>query len=246
MLHLIGPGVAWSLEDVPPQAVLAKAYTDQARPLFEAYCIRCHGPKQDSGGLRLDNLDPKMPAETVPEWTEVMNKLNVGTMPPAKETRRPTRQEQEQLLSWVGGSLKRYEIDHRETGGNTPLRRINHRAYANIMHTLLGVPVLSMQGLPADAATNGFDTVGAGLSTISYLYDLYLASAKQALDLAIVTDPSPPKVTEVRYPDRIEAQAAMKVLIESLENYATALQGHPIALATAGSDELDQPRAVAL
>jgi hypothetical protein len=214
-------------EALPEPEELAHTYATQVRPLLQTYCIRCHDQRTASGGLCLDSLEPRITATSEPIWTEVKNKLDVGTMPPRKEEPRPTREEQELLIAWVGGSLKRAAADHRETGGDTLIRRLNHRAYGNIMRTLLGVPALSAPSFPADVASNGFDTGGAGLYTTTELFALYLASARESLDLAISTSTTPPKPYELRDLDRPVRLEFVAGPTKKLERIVGELLAHP-------------------
>jgi hypothetical protein len=218
---------AMGQEVLPEPEELAHAYATQVRPLLQTYCIRCHDQGTASGGLSLDSLDPRITAMSGPIWTEVKNKLDGGTMPPRREEPRPTREEQELLIAWVGGSLKRAAADHRETGGDTLIRRLNHRAYGNIMRTLLGVPAQGTENFPPDVPSDGFDTVGAGLYTTTELYELYLASAKESLDLAITTSPTPPKPYELRTLDRPVRLEFITGPSQKLERIVGELLAHP-------------------
>jgi hypothetical protein len=41
----------------PPSKQAGVTYATEIRPLFEASCLRCHGPERPKAGLRLDSLD---------------------------------------------------------------------------------------------------------------------------------------------------------------------------------------------
>ena len=53
---------------------------------LDTHCIRCHGPKKAKGDLRLDELsrDFKLGLDGS-AWTEVVEKINAGEMPPEEE-----------------------------------------------------------------------------------------------------------------------------------------------------------------
>ncbi len=192
-------GSALGQEAIPAQEALQLQYTHQILPLLTTYCIDCHDADAKSKTpVRLDLLRPDILPGNIEAWTHVKNMLDVGNMPP-KGKDRPSRAELDALLTWIGGSLRRYDAIHKETGGDTLIRRINNRAYANMMKSLLGVPAQGMESFPDDGAVHGFDTVGAGLYTTTYLYDLYLASAKKTLDLAISKSDHAPAVAEWRH-----------------------------------------------
>ena len=63
----------------------------------------------------------------------------------------------------------------------------------------LGVPAQGMENFSADAASNGFDTVGSGLYTTTDLYDQYLQCAQQTLDIALTASPSKPPIKEASW-----------------------------------------------
>ena len=67
-----------------------------AEPLdafLEKHCIRCHGPAQSEGDVRIDNLsrDFKSGADAH-HWAEVLDRINSGQMPP-KDEPKPTQDE---------------------------------------------------------------------------------------------------------------------------------------------------------
>jgi len=41
----------------PPAAKQGVTYAQDIKPIFEASCVRCHGPERPKGGLRLDSLE---------------------------------------------------------------------------------------------------------------------------------------------------------------------------------------------
>jgi len=149
--------------------------------------------------VRLDTIDPTIAPNTIDTWTRVKNVLSVGSMPPPKAKKRPSPQDLDAVLSWIDGSLKRYDADHKESGGDTLIRRINKRAYANMLKTLLGVPAQGMENFPEDGAVHGFDTVGSGLYASTYLYELCMNSAQQTLDVALPASEAPPEILEKKW-----------------------------------------------
>jgi hypothetical protein len=172
-----------ALDELPATSELAKRYAAEIRPLLTTYCIRCHGERKESGGIRLDTLDPRISEQNVAAWTHVRDMLDVGSMPPEQQAR-PKRDEQDRLVAWVAASLKRFEADHQETAGNVPLRRINLRAYQDMMRTLTGVrPDISQ--FPPDGTAQHFDTVGAALYVSESQLDQFFDCARRTLAEAV-------------------------------------------------------------
>src|SRR5258708_7633398 len=55
-------------------------------PLFQKHCHGCHGPAQAKGKLRIDKLSPDfVNGKDADHWREVLDRLNFGDMPPAKQ-----------------------------------------------------------------------------------------------------------------------------------------------------------------
>ncbi len=190
---LLGIAARWSPQAPPAPAELRRRYDTEILPLLQTYCVRCHGAEEVKGDLRLDRLKPELSPKNIPLWTRVRNVLDVGEMPPKSAKRRPNREEQERILNWIGASFKRFEADNQSSQGDTLIRRINMRAYANMMQSLLGVPAQGLDEFPADGTVHGYDTVGSGLYTNAYLYDLYLRCAQRTLDVAVETAPQAPE-----------------------------------------------------
>jgi hypothetical protein len=188
---------AHAQEDPPTQPALREDYAKRIRPLLERYCIGCHDQGTETK-LRLDNLPSEIAPETIAQWTDVKNKLDVGAMPKGKD--RPTREELAALLGWIGGSLQRYDADHRESGGDVLIRRINNRAFVTMVRTLLDVPAPGSADFPDDGHVRGFDTVGSGLYATTSQYEAYWASAHAALDMAIPGGAKQPETREERKP----------------------------------------------
>ncbi len=214
-----------ALESIPSADVLTAEFPAHIQPLLKTYCMECHDTDTRKGDIALDQLGSEVTSANIATWTLVKDALDVGAMPKAGSAR-PTTAQQDLLLSWIGSSLKRFDADHRETGGNTLIRRLNHRAYANMVHTLLGVPAQGMEYFPADGTSDGFDTVGGSLFTSAYLYDKSLAGAQQSLELALRFGERPRPIHEVRL-RRDECLHILRSAEQTLEDRITELAKHP-------------------
>ncbi len=213
-------------EAIPEAAELRTAYLPHIHPLLAHYCLSCHdGSVQDIP--RLDTLAPGLTADNVLTWNTVRDVLEVGSMPKGKL--HPSAAELEQLLGWVEGSLGRYDADHHETGGDTLLRRINNRAYANMIHTLLGVPAQGMAEFPADGTVRGYDTVGSGLFMSEDLLEHYQRCARATLDAAIITAKSMPAVGHSCYLAKPPLMEKFVLTREESQRLLTALAKDPVA-----------------
>ena len=67
-----------------------RVFAKTIRPFLDAHCLRCHGPQDAKSGFRVDELSVDFHADKAADrWKEVMDKINLGEMPP-KEERQPT------------------------------------------------------------------------------------------------------------------------------------------------------------
>jgi mono/diheme cytochrome c family protein len=187
-----------------PVALAAGAFTadtdGHARvvaPFLQTHCAECHGAEKQKGNLRVDEdlslafLDPAVRGR----WAEVVDLLNSHEMPP-EESPQPGVDEVAAVVDWITAQMVRAEDVQRE--GTVVLRRLNREEYRNTVRDLLGVE-LDVSAFPADAAAGGFDTNGQALTLSPVLVELYLETARRALDRALVTAPAPPPTVRWRF-----------------------------------------------
>src|ERR1700677_4744556 len=68
-------------------------YEKTVKPFFQEHCFKCHDERKQKGDLRLDTLDADFTGvKTSGHWTDILDQLNSGDMPPKKESR-PKAQE---------------------------------------------------------------------------------------------------------------------------------------------------------
>lgn len=59
---------------------------------FQEHCLRCHGPDEAKGELRLDQLEADFSNPTnFDRWREVLARVEASEMPPKDESRRQSR-----------------------------------------------------------------------------------------------------------------------------------------------------------
>lgn len=141
------------------------------------HCIRCHGPSEQEGDLRLDQLSDSLSSNVVAgRWQEVLDALNLGDMPPKGEPS-PTDQELEPVLEHLTNSLLEARKRLAETGGDVFLRRINRREYRNTIEDLFGFTI-PVDLIPEDDIANGYDTVGQDQLFSAYHFNDYFTAAE--------------------------------------------------------------------
>ena len=163
--------------------------------LLTKYCSGCHGKDAQEGNLRIDRLDQDIAAgDDADRWHEVLNRLNVGEMPPEDEPQ-PTLQEREALTDWLTKKLKQAAQARRGNGGQVVLRRLNRREYGNTLRDLFGVPLNFEKVLPPDGlSVEGFQNNGQTLAMSPLHFDYYMKIARLALNKAVPSGGQPERV----------------------------------------------------
>jgi len=71
------------------------------------YCVRCHGPDKEKGGLRLDTLSRDFTDIHVSEqWRAIFYRVRFDEMPPQSTRRQPRGDAKQALLEWIDGGLQ--------------------------------------------------------------------------------------------------------------------------------------------
>ncbi|HTM51680.1 MAG TPA: DUF1592 domain-containing protein [Bryobacteraceae bacterium] len=170
------------------------AYDRSVRPFLNEYCVQCHGAKSAMADRRFDSLSADLSSpETQRRWKEIVDRLNLGAMPPAG-AKQPTDERRREVIDAVTARLTRAFAESRSTGARTVLRRLNRFEYDRTVRHLL-----SLEGMladptdvfPPDAVDDGFTNIGSALSTSDFLLTGYLSAAENFIDRAAVSGPKP-------------------------------------------------------
>ena len=193
-LWLAASGLAFGQES-PLGDVLSRvdreAFDDSVRPVLQEFCVKCHGAEKQESGLRIDRLELDFGKRTVAQhWTEIMDRINSGEMPPEDEPQ-PNTGQLTKVVSWIVDELRRREAAIQSTGGQVVMRRINRSEYNNTVRDLIGIDFQPADDFPADPPAFGFDNVGAAQSISPLQIEKYAAAARRIVDRAIVTGPRP-------------------------------------------------------
>ena len=168
---------------------------DQAvRPFLETYCIGCHGAKTQMADRRFDTLGTDLASEADREhWRDILGRLNLGAMPP-KGAPQPSPEERQSIVDLMTVRLAALDDEVKGTGGKTVLRRLNRYEYDRSIRDLLSLQDLLSDPtdvFPPDAVEEGFDNIGAALTTSDFLLTGYLSAAEAFLDHAVATGERP-------------------------------------------------------
>ena len=164
-----------------------------AQPFLRAYCLDCHGPAVQMADRRFDGLDGSLATpEAREQWREIVGRLNLGTMPP-KGAPQPPDEDRQALIDAMSPRLAAARQD-RTNGAHTVLRRLNRYEYGRTVRDLLALPDLLADPtdvFPPDAEQDGFDNIGAALSTSDFLLSGYLSAAEAFVSRAVVASERP-------------------------------------------------------
>ena len=143
----------------------------------ESNCLDCHSGSSASGGFDFSKLSHEFSdAEVHRRWVLVHDRLESGEMPP-EDAEHPTEASRKSMLTILRKKLD--QADQSKSG--VVLRRLNRYEYQNTVNDLFSIDV-QIIGLPQDASTDGFDTVGEGLAVSAEAMQAYLEAADQVLD----------------------------------------------------------------
>jgi hypothetical protein len=183
-------------ENIPSQQNSSSTeFTKRALPFLSEYCLRCHGPNNSSGNLRIDNLPVDLDQPTSFErWRRVLIRVQSHEMPPSGE-KQPSTTAKSEFLEQLSAQMDAAAIANRNQG-RVVLRRLNRVEYENTVRDLFGVDVSVSDMLPEDAISHGFDNVGAALNVSPVLIERYLEAADAVLNAAIAPVHSEESKTE--------------------------------------------------
>ncbi|XZE45116.1 DUF1592 domain-containing protein [Pirellulaceae bacterium SH467] len=165
---------------------------NQVRSLLSTYCIECHRDGAEESEFRLDaSLTGDFSSLGIRErWGEVVNVLNSHEMPPENKPQPPVALVSG-VVDWITARLVDAEKKLREN--RVVMRRLNRIEYRNSVRDLTGVEP-DISGFPQDPLAGGFDNVGAALTFSPMQLELYLDTAKQVMQKAIVEGQPPASI----------------------------------------------------
>ncbi|HEX8913663.1 MAG TPA: DUF1592 domain-containing protein [Humisphaera sp.] len=194
--------------------VTAAAPTQPSAPpsvagFLQAHCVRCHGPQKSKGGLAFHGLgDAVTSGADAERWARIVVVLQKGEMPPEDEAQ-PAPAERAAAVAAIRSRLATFEADAAARAALAPAdaptaRRLTNFEYQNTMRDLLGIDLRYAERLPKDPDrryhfNNTADLMLMGPEQI----DLYLETARRAMDSAIVDPAKPPTLkTRAEWSDR--------------------------------------------
>lgn len=183
---------AVSDEEIKGQPAATERFAREIWPLLDQHCTRCHGADEQEGELRIDRLDADfVNGADVDHWQEVLDRLNLGEMPPEDEPQ-PTRKEKLALIDWLTQQMQVAIKHRRSNGGQTVIRRMTRYEYGYTMRDLLGIDFNYTDGLPPEGfSADGFQNDGRTLGMSPLQVEMMLKNTLAAMEKVIVSGPAP-------------------------------------------------------
>lgn len=184
-----------SVVQAPERAAAAEDdvyYRTAVRPILERVCFECHGPEEQKGSVRIDDLDPDFVGGwDAEEWHFALDMIQGAEMPP-ESSPQMTDEERRAVVSWIEEGLE--AVRRANEGPPRPvIRRLNRRQFTHSLQELFGLDVDFGRALPGDSRSRmGFTNNGAALQASPLHIDTIHALARQAVREALPEGPRPP------------------------------------------------------
>ncbi len=167
---------------------LDRRFESTIRPFIETYCLDCHSaekPKADFDLSPYDNL--KAVVRDHAHWEMVLEKLQIGDMPPKKAKQHPAPAQSQAVVAWIL-EMRRHEAE-KNAGDPGPVlaRRLSNAEYDRTIRDLTGVDLRPTKEFPVDPANQeGFDNSGESLVMSPALLKKYLGAARVVSEHAVL------------------------------------------------------------
>lgn len=171
-------------------------HRSHVKPLFQTYCIKCHGPEKSKGKITLHTLDGNLASGAGGEmarWEKVLGVLKSGEMPPEDE-KQPSAAQREALKTWIDQGMRNYVAKASNVKAAPLARRLTNFEYQNTMRDLTGINLNFIEDLPQDSKKPyHFNNSAEFMLLGPELIDQYLTTARRAM-ASVIVDPEKPKV----------------------------------------------------
>ena len=190
-----GLAMAKTSEQSPHQSTINKVFAQKTGRFLDQHCIRCHGPKREEGGLRIDQLTASLDdLESIDHYQNILDEITVAAMPP-KDEPQPDSADITAVVEALTSHLDAAKRKH-ESGGGKSVRRLAKIEYANTVYDLMGVHI-DAELLQNDGGPGAFDTQADALYTTDMYFENYLDAARNAVRRFIASRASKPGRFEI-------------------------------------------------
>lgn len=161
---------------------------EKVTPFFTKYCVDCHGPDEQMGGVAVHELtDPDQLLTDRKKWERVYRMVNAGAMPPSGHDPFPTEPEMQEVAGFLHEELFNFDCSLIDHPGRPTIHRLNRAEYNNTVRDLFGISIRPADKFPQDDVGEGFDNIGDVLSIPPLLMEKYLDAAEEVATTVIDT-----------------------------------------------------------
>ncbi len=203
---VVGATACVGLAHAQPAASSAENY----RAMVDKYCVDCHDPIENRGGLSLDDVDFTKVSQHARILERVVTKVRGASMPPVGKPR-PDPATYQGFASWLETELDKNAVAHPNPGRPAPYR-LNREEYKNVVRDMLAIDVDVKAIMAPDNSSYGFDNVADVLGISPALLEGYLSAADR-ISATAVGDPDLPREDAVY---RVSARLSQNEHIEGL------------------------------
>lgn len=168
-------------------------------PVVKGTCVQCHSAQMASANLNLETL---LTAQSLTahraEWDKVLRRLKAGEMPPPGI---PKPAGIAGMIGFLESAFAAADKTAPLNAGRVTARHLNRVEYQNTIRDLLAVDFQATKEFPADDTGEGFDNIGAILSTSPLLTERYVAAAEKIAERALGLTRLPAKPVRETYAD---------------------------------------------
>jgi acetyl esterase/lipase len=165
---------------------LDQQFAATIQPFMNKYCLDCHGAKP-KGDLDLRPFTSLAAVQgDFPRWTQVLEKLTAGQMPPSKANKQgqtapqPPAEARQAVVAWIEAVRTSEARKHAGDPGPVLARRLSNAEYNYTIRDLTGVDIRPTREFPVDPSNPaGFDNSGESLAMSPALMKKYLQAARE-------------------------------------------------------------------
>lgn len=158
----------------------------RAHDLIRTYCVECHNPADEKGGLDLAVLEKEADFLAEPilledlEWVVAEEE-----MPTPKAEKQPTDEERRELVAWIQQELMKIQNAMPEDPGPVVVPRLSSKEFDYVIEDLTGRDYELARFLTADTASGeGFYNVGSGQQLSVGQFESFMNVGKMLMDHA--------------------------------------------------------------
>lgn len=195
---------------------------------FARYCYQCHGEESPSGDVNLAvDVNPRLILENHEKWTNVLDMLRSGQMPPEGE-KQPSDEFRQLMIDFLEETLGSFDCDSSDDPGPPVLRRLNRTEYNHAVFDLTGLDLDLADNFPPEPTSYGFDNIGDSLRLTPVLAEMYHSAARTIVEALLKTTAPPSPTAPGWYAEFCQQEGSREQARKVLVDFATEAFRGPV------------------